>query len=173
MSPLSLPLPSAGQRMQPMDPDEIAAALGALRYEGFVHLARPAALVNPAELLIRALAHDNLDVRLVEALPWLIGRYPSLEWDWLVGQAVSMRLQNRLGYLVELAVALPTKGGELTTLREVLDRLNRLRLPTEGTLCRDSMPDAERNWVRGHRSASAVHWNLLTTLTVDSLTHAA
>jgi hypothetical protein len=156
-----------------MDPDDLAAALGALGYEGFVHLARPTALVNPGELLIRALAHDNLDVRLVEGLPWLIAGYPSLDWDWLVGQAVPMRLQNRLGYLVELAVALPTKGGELTTLREVMDRLNHLRLPTEGTLCRDSMPDSERNWVRGHRNASAVHWNLLTTLTVDSLTHAA
>jgi len=115
MSPLSLALPPAGQPVLPMDPDEIAAALGALGYEGFVHLARPAALVNPAELLIRTLAHDDLDTRLVEALPWLIAGYPSLEWDWLVGQAVSMRLQNRPGYLVELAVALPTKGEELTT----------------------------------------------------------
>src|SRR5262249_53772943 len=145
MSPLSLPLPRASQPVLPMDPDDIAAELGAMGYEGFVHLARPAALVNPAELVIRALAHDNLYVRLVEALPWLIGRHASLDWDWLVGQAVSMKLQNRLGYLVELAVALPTKGAE-PALREVLYRLKRLRLPTEGTLCRDSMPDAERNW---------------------------
>src|SRR5204862_2965596 len=45
----------------------------ALGYPGFTHL-RPRrwALKNPAEVLLAALAQDDLEPRLVEALPWLL-----------------------------------------------------------------------------------------------------
>jgi len=42
----------------------------------------------------------------------------------------------------------------------------------ENTLCKESMTQAERNWLRTHRSQAAEHWNLLTDLTVEHLDHA-
>jgi hypothetical protein len=46
------------------------------------------------------------------------------------------------------------------------------RLAREDTLCRESMPMAERRWLRAHRSALAQHWNLLTGLSADPLPYA-
>jgi transcriptional regulator with XRE-family HTH domain len=173
LSPLSLPLPPLSSAVTPADTDDLAGALGALGYPGFAHLARPKALVNPSELVVKALVHEDLDVRLVEALPWLLAAFPDLDWEWLVGQCRVLNLQNRLGYLVELAAALSPRVAEAPPLRRALQELNRSRLAHEGTLCRESMREAEKRWVRKHRPASAVHWNLLTTLTVDQLTNAA
>ncbi len=41
---------------------------------------------NPGEVLLAALAQDDLESRLVEALPWLGLRY-SLDWAWVVREA--------------------------------------------------------------------------------------
>jgi hypothetical protein len=46
------------------------------------------------------------------------------------------------------------------------------RLSEEDTLCHDSMTEAERKGVREHRSAAAAHWNLLTDMRVEHLSHA-
>jgi transcriptional regulator with XRE-family HTH domain len=173
LSPLSLPLPGLNSGVAPIKADDLAGALGALGYSGFAHLARPKMLLNPAELVAGGLAHDDLDVRLVEAVPWLLATFPDLDWEWLIGQCRVLSLQNRLGYLVELALSLPAQGKDQSSLVGALRELNRSRLAGEGTLCRESMPEAERRWVRKHRPASAVHWNLLTTLTADQLTNAA
>jgi hypothetical protein len=51
-------------------------------------------------------------------------------------------------------------------------KLERSRLAREDTLCRESMPDAERRWLTSNRSPLARHWNLLTGLTVDQLSYA-
>jgi hypothetical protein len=51
-------------------------------------------------------------------------------------------------------------------------KLERSRLAREDTLCRESMPDAERRWLTSNRSPLARHRNLLTGLTVDQLSYA-
>jgi hypothetical protein len=51
------------------------------------------------------------------------------------------------------------------------NELERARLVREDTLCRESMPRAERDWLATTRSALARHWNLVTGLTVDQLSH--
>ena len=51
--------------------------------------------------------------------------------------------------------------------------LEESRLAREGTLCRDSMPERERNWLRANRPEVAAHWSLLTSLTVEQLPYAA
>jgi hypothetical protein len=47
--------------------------------------------------------------------------------------------------------------------------LNRARLAREDTLCQEGLSDAERCWLRQHRSENARHWNLLTDLDSESL----
>jgi transcriptional regulator with XRE-family HTH domain len=172
LSPVTLPLPPLALHISPVEPDELAVALAGLGYPGFAHLARTRTTSNPAELAVRALAHADLETRLVEALPWVLATFCDLSWSWLVAQCRILNLQNRLGFLVALANRLerPNAGEQL---RKALAALESSRLSAEGTLCRESMSQAERNWVRKHRSPDAAHWNLLTTLTADQLTHAA
>jgi hypothetical protein len=51
--------------------------------------------------------------------------------------------------------------------------LEEARLAREGTLCRDSMPEAERTWLRSNRPEAAAHWSLLTGLTAEQLPYVA
>ncbi len=171
LSPAMLPLPKLAVSLTPMQPDALATALAQLGYPGFTHLWKAGSTVNPAELVARALVHSDLDTRLVEALPWVLSHYHDLEWDWLSSQCRLSNLQNRLGFLLSLALQL-AKPEEQPHLVAALSHLEPSRLSAEGTLCRDSMPLAERHWVRKQRSDAAAHWNMLTTLTVDQLTHA-
>lgn len=172
LSPVVLPLPELDPQFAPMDPDEVAAQLAAFGYPGFTHMKKTSSGMNPAFVVAAALAHDDLDARLVEALLWVLVTFRDLDWSWLCAQCKLLNLQNRLGYLVSLAKKL-SKPGEGAEMGEALIELERSRLVVEGTLCKESMPSAERAWVRNHRPADARHWNLLTTLTVEQLTHAA
>ncbi len=170
-SPLSLPLPDLSMQFSTAHPDALAESVGEFGYPGFAHVAQSRNLVNPAELVALSLAHTDLDTRLVEALPWVMLKFPELDWSWLIGQCRLLNLQNRLGFLLALADKLNPFGCE-TPLAEARHVLEESRLAAEGTLCRDSMPAAERSWVRKNRPPEAAHWNLLTTLTVEQLTHA-
>jgi len=146
-------------------------ALGELGYSGFAYLKGREAL-NPAEVLLLALDTDNLDSRVVEALPWLPFRFPELDWDWLTRQAKLRDRQNRLAFVVGLARRM-AEAKDATSLAEDLGgrvvALERSRLAREDTLCRESMTEAERRWLRSHRSVDAVHWNLLIDLRLEDL----
>jgi transcriptional regulator with XRE-family HTH domain len=170
LTPSSLPLPALDTAPPALDPENLAAALAGLGYPGFTHLTKARVKVNPAVLVARTLAHDDLETRLVEALPWVLAKYADLDWVWLSAQSRLLDLQNRLGFLLTLASRLAMTQGD--DLEDALSLLEPSRLAREGTLCRESMSKAERNWVREHRSPDAAHWNLLTTLAVDQLTYA-
>ncbi|MCX6595548.1 MAG: helix-turn-helix transcriptional regulator [Acidobacteria bacterium] len=172
LSPVALPLPELDPHLAPLDPHELAAQLASLAYPGFAHLKKTLRPMNPAFLVAAALAHANLDPRLVEALPWVLAVFHDLDWDWLRAQCQLRNLQNRLAYVVSLAMKLPKPEAD-AALADALSELEVSRLAVEGTLCRDSMSAAERTWARRHRPSEAAHWNLLTTLTADQLTHAA
>ena len=58
---------------------------------------------NPAEVVLGAVVKSDLDTRLLEALPWVLSTYTSLNWGWLRDRAKWKNAQNRLGYLVHLA----------------------------------------------------------------------
>jgi hypothetical protein len=124
--------------------------------------------VNPALLVATALVHSDLDVRLVEALPWVLAAFQDLDWTWLAAQSRLWNTQNRLGYLVSLASQLGPPGAA-GRLANVLAGLERSKLAAEGTLCRESMPEPERRWVRSHRCPEASRWSLLTTITKEQL----
>jgi len=175
LSPTALPLP------EPLDvpvvqPDDLQRKLASLGYPGFEHV-RSKTVSNPAEVVLAAVVKQDLDTRLVEALPWVLSAYTDLNWEWLRDRAKLHNAQNRLGYLVHLAEqtarALPQLKGAVPVLSRWENDLEEARLALEGTLCRDSMPQRERAWLRTNRPEAAVHWGLLTSLTAEQLPYAA
>lgn len=94
--------------------ENLASDLAALRYPGLSYL-KPKRAKGPAEVLFSALRCKNLDARLVEALPWVLLEYPDLDWEWLVNEAKQHELQNRLGFLTNVARRLAEKLGREET----------------------------------------------------------
>jgi hypothetical protein len=156
--------------------DKLVGELAALGYPGYGHL-RAGPRVNPALTVLKALSEDNLDARVTEALPWVLVRYPELDWEWLLMQAKLRNVQNRLGFLVGMARELAERRADLYTaaaqLAEVERELDRSRLAADTTLGREAMPQTEREWLRKNRPAAAARWNVLTSLTADELPYAA
>ena len=144
--------------------DDFRAQLSALGYPGFAHVTPSRPRPSPDALLLSVLARPDVDSRVVEALPWLVRRYATqLDLAWLVRQAKLQNLQNRLGFVLQ------TSGAENAT---VVQELERARLLEESTLCWDSMPPATRDWMHVNRPALAAHWNVVTTLRPEDLSHA-
>ena len=160
-----------------VDAATLAKDLAGLGYPGLAYLrARAWRPKNPGEVLLTALAQDDLEPRLVEALPWLVLQYWTLDWSWDVREAKVRDLQNRLGFVVSLARSLADRADDKQKARALSDlegQLERSRLAREDTLCRASLPEAERRWLAEHRSDVARHWNLLTDWTADALRYAA
>jgi len=167
LPPTALPLPCSRVADSP---NQVQQELAALNYPGFSHI-RTAAKINPAQAVFNALIQPDLDTRLVEALPWVLCAYPDLDWIWLLNSLKLRNAQNRLGYVLYLAkqVARPEVAKVLGVWEQPLEEA---RLAKEGTLCRDSMPCREREWLKDHRSEAAAHWGLLTSLTPDQLFYA-
>jgi transcriptional regulator with XRE-family HTH domain len=174
LSPTALPLPEPFVP-QPGRPDDLQNQLASLGYPGFEHV-RARQTSNPAEVVLSAVVQRDLDTRLVEALPWVLKSYTDLNWDWLRDRAKLQNAQNRLGYLVHLARetagALPQHGSSVNVLTGWENQLEEARLASEGTLCRESMPEAERRWLRVNRPPAAGHWSLLTGITAEQLPYA-
>ncbi|MDX2179023.1 MAG: helix-turn-helix transcriptional regulator [Bryobacteraceae bacterium] len=169
-SPSVLPLPPLSIAWPTVSPERLTSALAALGYPPFGHLRKAARPINPALVVAGALAHADLDVRLVESLPWALAAFADLDVEWLAAQCRLLNLQNRLGYLVALANEGETRTPHLVRLGSQLEVA---RLAGEGTLCRDSMSRAERDWIRKNRSTTAEHWRLLTSLTREQLPYAS
>jgi transcriptional regulator with XRE-family HTH domain len=171
LPPTALPLVPVDLR--PLKDEEMKADLGALGYPGFIYLrGRPKR--NPVQLLFYALNQPDLDARLVEALPWLTCTFVDMDWNWLIKNTKEHDRQNRLGFIVELAVEFANRSGDterFKRLSEYQSSLRRSRLMQEDTLCHDSMTKAERKWLRHNRPAEAKYWNLLTDLDVRHLAY--
>lgn len=168
----ALPIPETDAG-KVIGPGLLARQLAGLGYPGFAHLrARKA---NPAAVVLAALVQNDLETRLAEALPWVLLTYPELDWSWLICQVKLRDAQNRLGFLVAVAKELGIGTSEflpaVERLAMVEQQLERARLVREDTLCRDSMPTAERRWLEANRSPLARHWNLLTGLAADQLAY--
>jgi transcriptional regulator with XRE-family HTH domain len=145
-------------------PEVLARELGWLGYPGFAHLATGQKKMNPADFLLAALSQNNLEARTAEGLPWLVAKYPDMNSGWLVQNARSKNLQNRLGFAVTLAQRASHNGGLLNLEKELEDS----KLVKEDSFCRE-LSDGERRWLREHRSAEAEKWNLLSDLRPESV----
>lgn len=172
LPPTALPLePHAPLRRRSSRKHDFTAELAGLGYPGFAYLGTKVRR-NPAAVLFDALDERDLDSRVAEALPWLALTYVDMDWDWLVRNSKLRDRQNRLGFAISLAreVAQDKNDSERAqTLRIHLDALERARLAREDTFCHDSMTQAERAWLREHRSTTAAHWNLLTDMETRQL----
>ncbi len=170
LSPSALPVPTP----KALPNEQVARALGRLGYPGFAYLSN-GAKVNPMEVLLGALLADDVDARVVEGLPWLLLRYPDVDWARLVTYAKQHDAQNRLGFLVALAHRLAVANGDAATA-ELLERreqsLQRSLLQHDDAFSRTSLTQAERRWLVANRSPEAKRWNLLATLNVDRLLNA-
>jgi len=165
---------------RPNTPDNQALAeeLSRLGYPGFAYLRTRRRTKNPAEVLLTALAMDDLEARLTEALPWLLLRYgDGLEASWLLEQARVHNLQNRLGFVANLArrvaEAAPRYQHRAHVLRQLEQDLEGSRLAREDTLCQTSLPEAKRRWLEENRPPEAMHWNLLTDWRPEMLRYVA
>lgn len=152
----------------------LASELGRLGYPGYAHLS--SRLRNPAEFLLDALDHPDLDVRTTEGLPWVVLTYPHLDWSWLLREVKLRNRQNRLGFIVSLANKMALQNDVFvlfSALEPVLRDLEDARLVKEDTLCQESWPLSRKQHVRAVRSKLAAHWNLDTRLTEVDLEHYA
>jgi transcriptional regulator with XRE-family HTH domain len=142
--------------------DRLTAQISSLGYPGFTHVepARPAA--EPAVVLLNALSRPTVDARVTEALPWLAREYAdTMNWSWLVQQAKLRNLQNRLGFLIQIA---STSQMTEPAMKNALDELDKARLLAEATFLWDSMPVPTRKWMRERRSPEAEHWNVVSLM---------
>jgi len=173
LSPLALPM-RGQQDWARMSDLKLAQQLGGLGYPGFAYM-RARAAWNPAELLVAALTKDDMEGRTAEALPWLALAYNNMDWDWVVRQAKLHDVQNRLGFVLTLARSLAERISDTsvaTRLRELEKRLHGSVLLRELTFCNENMPLAERRWLNQNSTPQAKHWNILSDLSVEHLSHA-
>lgn len=162
LSPTVLPVSEGPKNVTS---DYLAYQLASLGYPGFAHFGRTGVKrVNPAEYLLSALQQRNVEARLAEGLPWVVARYPDMDFDWLVPQARMRNLQNRLGFAVTLA-RLASRNDSLRRPEQVLAES---KLEKEDSFCKD-LNEPERRWLREHRSKQARQWNLLSDLRPETL----
>lgn len=169
LSPIEVPLRADLWNVPPGTNKKLAADLARLGYPGFSHL-KPGKPRNPAEVLIAALMAEDLEARLVEALPWVLLRYAGLDWNLLIMAAKVRDAQNRLGFIVNRARRVAQNKGDFKTaalLEKKESELEPARLLKEDTLCYSFMTNAERKWLREKRPDDARHWRLLTDLTPE------
>lgn len=166
VSPVVLPV-SVTTMLNPT-PAFLARALAALDYPGFAHLRQGSKKVNPAQFLLLALKQNNLEARVAEGLPWLVFRYPDMNFGWLTAQARMNNLQNRLGFAVTLA-KLASHNADLDGPEQVLIES---KLAKEDTFCHE-LNEPERRWLQENQSEEARQWNLLSDLRPDQLRYVA
>ena len=159
--------------------EALAKEVSALGYPGFAYLKSGLREKNPAEVLLGALAQENLEPRVMEALPWLLLQYWDMDFGWLVAKAKLNDLQNRLGFVVSLAKRVSERRPSHTNeeQRQALAHLGKMlensRLAREDTFLRRLTTDVEREWLRQNRSEDARHWNLLTNWRPEHLPYAS
>lgn len=171
VSPTKLPGKVRYHEVRKVSDDQLTVELAALGYKGFSHR-RSSPPKNPADVLLSALNADRRDARLIEALPWLVLAFPEMPWDDLVLTARAHLLQNRLGFVTNVARQVAEMLGDVKIverLKKVESALEYSRLEREDTLCNETMTRAERNWLSAKRPENAREWHLLTDLSPSNL----
>lgn len=177
LAPTALPPSEPVKRRKAANNQTLAEELAKLGYPGFAYLLTRCRTRNPAQVLLEALAMDDLEARLAEALPWLLLQFEGLDAGWLSAQVRLRNLQNRLGFVVSLArrvaEANPRRRNRVQPLLQLERDLEPSRLLQEDTLCQSSLSAGERRWLRARRPQAAAHWNLLTNWRPEHLPYAS
>ncbi len=149
----------------------IASQLAGLGYPKFSHL-KKTRKVNPAIILSTALEADDIDSRVVEALPWLIFNFPEMDWLRIIDNTKLRDAQNRLGFLLSLAfqAAKRTKDKSKTNLfKDLLGSLEKSRLLRNDSFRRESLTETENEWLKKYRTKDARRWRVLSNLSAKHL----
>ena len=178
LSPSSLPPSRPSVSDWRVSPDQLAADLAGLGYPGFAYPGSRRRHKNPGELLLTALAQEQLEARLFEALPWLMLKYWDMNKEWLVRQAKLHDLQNRLGFVVSLARKAGSRSPSRNpkrdaVLEELESKLKRSLLAKEELLGGTDLSDAERKRLKRHRPKAAREWNVLSSWRPEVLRYVA
>jgi transcriptional regulator with XRE-family HTH domain len=175
LPPTEMPAQFASGELRALTDDQLAHDLADLGYTGFSHLKRTRARrKNPADVLLSALNAPKRDARVVEALPWLVLNFPDMKWNELSWAAMAYGLQNRLGYVTNVARRVAERKRQYETVSKLKKHeaeLEHSLLAREETLCNETMTQAERNWLAHNRPEEAKHWHLLTDLSPQHLSH--
>ena len=176
LPPAELPFPAAFTPADRVDGQRLVEDLARLDYPGFAYVRTQVRSKHPGEVLLTALAQENLEGRVAEALPWLLLRYWEMDLGWLVLEAKKFDLQNRLGFVVNLARQLSERGEGVErtqTLTNLESLLEPSRLAREDCFYRPPRNDRERRWLAENRPEAARHWNLLSDLRPEHLQYVA
>jgi transcriptional regulator with XRE-family HTH domain len=171
LAPTLVPADLKFPELRPVSDDELASDLAGLGYRGFSHVKR-SRLKNPASVLLSALNSPKRDARLVEALPWVVLTFPDMEWKDLTKAAKAYDLQNRLGFVINVARRVAEFRSDSDTAAKLTRHeaeLERSLLVREETLCNEPMTNAERNWLATQRPEAARRWHLLTDLSPQNV----
>jgi transcriptional regulator with XRE-family HTH domain len=171
LPPTALPVETPAEKPRTKSDIFLAAQLASLGYPKFSHLKKTKKL-NPATILISALAEDELDSRTVEALPWLILNYSDLDWEQAIKSAKLNDAQNRLGFLLSLASDLTKQKKDekkLFLFKKLLSSLEKSRLLLDDSFRRRSLTESEKKWLRKNRPANARRWRMLSNLSARHL----
>jgi hypothetical protein len=155
-----------------------AKQFASLGYPGFASM-RCAWKRNPVQVLLDALAQNNLEARFTEALPWLLANYANMgakNRTWMLEQARVRNLSNRLGFVVTLAMQVLAQKGEMaserySSLAFLEENLKQSRLDREDTLCQ-ALSMTEKEWLKQTRPKEAEFWHLLTDWKPEHLQYA-
>lgn len=172
LSPTALPVRDVSELQTKKSENLLASQLAGIGYVRFSHL-RKSKKVNPAEILISALKLDDLESRIVEALPWLIYRFSEMDWLKIIKAAKISDAQNRLGYLVNLVFEKSKNDKDKikqNLFNELLSILASSRLLREDSFKRQTLTESEKTWLKQNRPKNAKYWRVLTNLTVEHLT---
>ena len=174
LPPTEMPAQLASGKLRTVTDDQLASDLADLGYLGFAHLRRKRPRrKNPADVLLTGLNAAKRDARVVEAFPWLVLHYPEMRWKEVTRVAKAYELQNRLGFVVNVArrtaEAQRLDNTTVSKLKEREAELEHSMLAREDTLCDEAMTKAERKWLTTERPEEAKHWRLLTNLSPHHL----
>jgi transcriptional regulator with XRE-family HTH domain len=168
--PTALPIERNFDESVSIKNDEIAKDLGTLGYPKFAFL-KSRRKKNPLEVLLLALKTENLESRMVEALPWLIFTYSELDWEKLFKLVKINDLQNKLGFVICLARKLAENLKDMDKVQFLLKKeseLSNSRLFQE-SIFNCNLTETEINWVKNKRSKEAKFWRILSDLEVKHL----
>ena len=172
LGPEALPLSEVGNWQESLHGEVFASELAGLGYPGFAYM-RTNAAWNPSEFLLRALAQDHLEARVVEALPWVAGNF-ELNWNWLLPRLKLLDLQNRFGFLLSLCRRLAESKRDAEkahTFAALEERLQASKLQKLDSFCQQGMTQAERKWLQSNSTPDAKNWGLLSDLEVSHVVH--
>jgi len=173
LPPTALPVKNHSKTSRSKTEDLLAFQLAGLGYPKFSHLKiKKSRKVNPASVLISVLQTNDLESRIVEALPWLIFNFREMDWSQVFNTAKLCDAQNRLGFLLSLSYKLSVKTNDKNKkdlFKQLLSTLEKSRLALNDSFQRESLTEAEKAWLKKNRSKDARRWRVLSNLSPDNL----